>query len=90
MDNFASLDTPGSSGGVKVVEWNQNQLIRSLCIAINETKIAFIGTYLKEKILNTGYDNDSNPESSYMKCFFTYGSDGQEKKRLFVHYTMLS
>ena len=49
-------------------------------LAINETKIAFIGTYLKEKILNTGYDNDSNPESSYMKCFFTYGSDGQEKK----------
>ena len=59
-------------------------------LAINETKIAFIGTYLKEKILNTGYDNDSNPDSSYMKCFFTYGSDGQEKKRLFVHYTMLS
>ena len=49
-------------------------------LAINETKIVFIGTYLKEKILNTGYDNDSNPESSYMKCFFTYGSDGQEKR----------
>ena len=31
MENFASLDTHGSSGGVKVVEWNQNQLIRSLC-----------------------------------------------------------
>ena len=31
VDNFASLDTPGSPGGVKVVEWNQNQLIRSLC-----------------------------------------------------------
>ena len=30
VDNFASLDTPGSSGGVKVVEWNQNQLMRSL------------------------------------------------------------
>ena len=30
MDNFASLDTPGGPGGVKVVEWNQNQLIRSL------------------------------------------------------------
>ena len=31
MDDFASIDTPGGSGGVKVVEWNQNQLIRSLC-----------------------------------------------------------
>ena len=31
MDNFASLDTLGGPGAVKVVEWNQNQLIRSLC-----------------------------------------------------------
>ena len=31
MNDFASLDTPGGPGGVKVVEWNQNQLIRSLC-----------------------------------------------------------
>ena len=32
MDDFATLDTPGGPGGVKVVEWTQNQLIRSLCI----------------------------------------------------------
>ena len=32
MDNIASLDTPGDSESVKVVEWNQNQLIRSLWI----------------------------------------------------------
>ena len=30
VDNLASLDTPGASERVKVVEWNQNQLIRSL------------------------------------------------------------
>ena len=31
MNDFASLDTLGDPGGVKVVKWNQNQLIRSLC-----------------------------------------------------------
>ena len=30
MDDFTSLDTHVGPGGVKVVEWNQNQLIRSL------------------------------------------------------------
>ena len=30
MDNFASLDTPGGPGGVRIVEWNQNQLILSV------------------------------------------------------------
>ena len=34
-NNFASLDTPWGPGGVKVVEWNQNQLIRSLCSSLN-------------------------------------------------------
>ena len=34
MNDFASLDTPGGPVGVKVVEWNQNQLIWSLCSAI--------------------------------------------------------
>ena len=32
MNDYASLDSPGGPGGVKVVEWNQNQLIRSLCV----------------------------------------------------------
>ena len=32
VDNFVSLDTLRGPGGIKVVEWNQNQLLWSLCI----------------------------------------------------------
>ena len=30
MDDFDSLDTPGGPVGVRIVEWNQNQLILSV------------------------------------------------------------
>jgi hypothetical protein len=36
VDDFDSLDTPGGPGGVRIVEWNQNQLIRSLCEGITQ------------------------------------------------------
>ena len=42
MDNFASLDTPQSSGGVKVVEWNQNQLFRSLWMQVPFRDIEYL------------------------------------------------
>ena len=31
MDNFASLDTHGGPVGIRIVEWNPNQLILSVC-----------------------------------------------------------
>ena len=34
MNDFAPLDTPGGPVGVKEEEFNQNQLIRSLCYVI--------------------------------------------------------
>jgi hypothetical protein len=39
--DFASLDIPGDPGGIKVVEWNQNQLIRSLCMGSNNLRKNF-------------------------------------------------
>ena len=32
MDNFASLDTPAGPEGVRIVEWNQNQLLTSVSV----------------------------------------------------------